>query len=32
VQAAAKVTDFQAYDLIAEVPKRKARSLAVLKA
>jgi ribosomal protein S12 methylthiotransferase len=29
---AAKVTDFQAYDLIAEVPKRKARSLAVLKA
>jgi ribosomal protein S12 methylthiotransferase len=27
-----KVTDFQAYDLIAEVPKRKARQLKVLKA
>lgn len=25
-----KVTDYQAYDLVAEVPKRKARSLAVL--
>ncbi len=27
---AAKVTDFQAYDLVAEVPKTKARSLKVL--
>ena len=27
-----KVTDFQAYDLIAEVPKKKARALQVLKA
>ena len=27
-----KVTDYQAYDLVAEVPKRKARQLKVLKA
>jgi ribosomal protein S12 methylthiotransferase len=27
-----KVTDFQAYDLIAEVPRKKSRSLAVIKA
>ena len=27
-----KVTDFQAYDLVAEVPRKKSRSLAVLKA
>jgi ribosomal protein S12 methylthiotransferase len=27
-----KVTDYKAYDLIAEVPKKRARSLAVLKA
>jgi ribosomal protein S12 methylthiotransferase len=26
-----KITDYQAYDLIAELPKRKARALAVLK-
>ena len=26
-----KVTDFQAYDLVAEVPKKKSRSLAVIK-
>jgi ribosomal protein S12 methylthiotransferase len=28
----AKVTDFQAYDLVAEVPRKKSRSLAVVKA
>jgi ribosomal protein S12 methylthiotransferase len=27
-----KVTDFQAYDLVAEVPRKKARSLKVLSA
>ena len=27
-----KVTDFQAYDLVAEVPKKRSRGLAVLKA
>lgn len=27
-----KVTDFQAYDLVAEVPRKKSRSLAVIKA
>jgi hypothetical protein len=27
-----KVTDYQAYDLVAEVPKKRSRSLAVLKA
>ena len=27
-----KVTDFQAYDLVGEVPRKKGRSLAVMKA
>jgi hypothetical protein len=26
-----KVTDFQAYDLIAEVPRKRTRSLAVVR-
>ena len=27
-----KVTDFQAYDLVAELPKKKSRKLSVIKA
>ena len=27
-----KVTDFQAYDLVAQVPKKRSRSLSLLKA